>query len=71
MVESLMTISVGAIVLFAVAVLFVAAIVSVGPALLIFVGGLWMVIFRAIGVFLISAGALLLLAGLGYIGQFV
>ena len=66
-----MTISVGAIVLFAVAVLFVAAIVSVGPALLIFVGGLWMVIFRAIGVFLISAGALLLLAGLGYIGQFV
>jgi hypothetical protein len=71
MIESIMTISVGAIVLFAVAVLFVAAIVSVGPALLIFVGGLWMVIFRAIGVFLISAGALLLLAGLGYIGQFV
>ena len=71
MVESLMTISLGAIVLFAAAVLFVAAVVTVGPALLIFVGGLWMVIFRAIGVFLISAGALLLLAGLGYIGQFV
>jgi len=69
MIESIMTISVGAIVLFAVAVLFVAAIVSVGPALLIFVGGLWMVIFRAIGVFLISAGALLLLAGLGYISH--
>ena len=71
MIESVMTISLGAIVLFAVAVLFVAAVITAGPALLIFVGGLWMIVFRAIGVFLISAGALLLLFGLGYVSQFV
>lgn len=71
MIESVMTISAGIAVAFAVMILIVTAAISFGPALLIFVGGLWMIVFRAIGVFLISAGALIILFGLGYIGQFL
>jgi hypothetical protein len=67
MIESMLTISLGAIVLFAVAVLFVAAVVSFGPALLIFAGQLWIKLFVSAGTLLIVMVGLSIVFGLEYI----
>jgi hypothetical protein len=67
MVESLMTISLGAIVLFAAAVLFIAAVVSFGPALIIFAGQLWIRLFVSVGTLLIVMVGLAAVFGLEYI----
>ena len=67
MIESMLTISLGAIVLFAVAVLFVAAVVSFGPALLIFAGQLWIKLFVSVGTLLIVMVGLAIVFGLEYI----
>ena len=63
----MLTISLGAIVLFAVAVLFVAAVVSFGPALLIFAGQLWIKLFVSAGTLLIVMVGLSIVFGLEYI----
>jgi len=67
MIESIMTISLGAIVLFAAAILFVAAVVSFGPALLIFAGQLWIKLFVSAGTLLIVMVGLSIVFGLEYI----
>jgi len=67
MIESIMTISLGAIVLFAAAILFVAAVVSFGPALLIFAGQLWIRLFVSVGTLLIVMVGLSIVFGLEYI----
>ena len=67
MIESIMTISLGAIVLFAAAILFVAAVVSFGPALLIFAGQLWIKLFVSVGTLLIVMVGLSIVFGLEYI----
>lgn len=67
MIESVMTISLGAIVLFAVTVLFVAAVISFGPALLIFAGQLWIKLFVSVGTLLIVLVGLAAVFGLEYV----
>lgn len=67
MIESVMTISLGTIVLFAVMVLIVAAVVSFGPALLIFTGQLWIRLFVSAGTLLIVLLGLAAVFGLEYI----
>lgn len=71
MIESLMTISLGAIVLFAVAVLFVAAVVSFGPALLFFAGQLWIRLFVSVGTLLIVLVGMAAVFGLEYVRTIV
>lgn len=67
MIESLIAVSLSTIVMFAVIILIVTAAISFGPALLIFVGQLWIKLFVSVGTLLIVMVGLAAVFGLEYI----